>query len=122
MSKIRNESPFALDDRDDPYLGQTLGHYEIIRPLGHGGMGNVYQALDTSLQRYVALKLIRTATRLISDTPQLPDVRSDMYSLGVTLFEMTFSRWIHGATPAVFSAQTPHVSASGPSITAASLK
>jgi uncharacterized RDD family membrane protein YckC len=34
-------------------------------------MGSVYQALDTSLQRYVALKLIRTATHSISDTPNL---------------------------------------------------
>ncbi len=38
--------------------GTRLGHYEIIAPLGAGGMGEVYRARDTRLHREVALKLI----------------------------------------------------------------
>jgi serine/threonine protein kinase len=30
-------------------VGRTLGHYEIIEPLGAGGMGEAYRARDTRL-------------------------------------------------------------------------
>jgi hypothetical protein len=43
----------------DPWIGRQLGHFEIVDRLGGGGMGAVYRALDRSLQRYVAVKLIR---------------------------------------------------------------
>ncbi len=38
--------------------GQMVGHYQIIAPLGKGGMGEVYLASDAKLDRKVALKLL----------------------------------------------------------------
>ena len=49
--------PFATGDR--------LGPYEIVSLIGKGGMGEVYRARDTKLQRDVAIKVLPPA--LVND-------------------------------------------------------
>ena len=50
--------------------GTRLGPYEIVSPIGAGGMGEVYKARDTRLDRAVAIKVLPSH---LSDNAQLKE-------------------------------------------------
>src|SRR6516165_8341121 len=47
--------------------GMKLAHYEILSPLGAGGMGEVYRARDARLDRNVAIKVL---PERLADSPE----------------------------------------------------
>jgi eukaryotic-like serine/threonine-protein kinase len=51
--------------------GRLLGHYRIVHHIGSGGMGEVYLAEDTRINRQVAIKVVRTETEPYPGT--IPD-------------------------------------------------
>src|SRR3984893_3598332 len=67
-----DSSLLGLSDREPDELpsGTRLGPYEILAPLGEGGMGKVYKARDTRLDRLVAIKLLQTD---IADRPEVQE-------------------------------------------------
>jgi len=52
----------TVEDQVNSMIGRQFGSYRILLQLGAGGMGEVYQAEDTSLDRKVAIKFIRAGS------------------------------------------------------------
>ena len=57
FESARAKDPASLS----PVPSTRLGPYEIVAPLGAGGMGEVYRARDTKLNRDVAIKVLLPA-------------------------------------------------------------
>jgi serine/threonine protein kinase len=64
---------------------QRIGRYHVIRRLGHGGMGDVYLAHDDTLERDIAIKLVRVEADLRDEAKALAALRHPSI---VTIFEI----------------------------------
>src|ERR1019366_8489100 len=80
--------------------GTRLGPYEIVSPLGAGGMGEVYRAVDTRLQRLVAVKVLPPG--LASDADRLKRFEREARSASalnhpniVTILDVGFAKLPH---------------------------
>jgi len=69
--------------------GTRLGAYEIVQPLGAGGMGEVYRAWDPKLGRHVAIKVL--APHLASDPAALARFEREARAVAA-LFSISASR------------------------------
>ncbi|MCA9526248.1 MAG: serine/threonine protein kinase, partial [Myxococcales bacterium] len=91
-----------LDDAvpaQENLIGRTLdnGRYEIVKLIGEGGMGRVYQARQTSMDRMVALKILRA--QLALDEQLLARFQQEALSVSKLRHPNTITVYDYGRTP-----------------------
>jgi serine/threonine protein kinase len=92
-------------------IGETLGHYRIVREIGKGGMGVVYRAEDTTLARQVALKIL--PPEVAADADRRQRFRSEALALAalnhphiVTVHSVEEAGGVHFITMELVKGQT----------------
>jgi len=68
-----------LTDRSIDWQGKMLGHYRLLRLIGYGTMGELWQAEDSRLRRHVAIKLLPTT--LAEDTHILKAFTNEVHAI-----------------------------------------
>ena len=91
--------------------GKTLSHYRLLEEIGRGGMGVVYQALDTKLDRKVALKVL--PEEATADPDRLERFRREAKAVAalnhpgiVTIFSVEEAEGIHFLTMELVTGRT----------------
>lgn len=64
---VETTSPHPVSASSDLYAGDVLGPYRILSKLGQGGMGAVYKATHSKLDKVVALKVLSSQVTRLSD-------------------------------------------------------
>jgi tRNA A-37 threonylcarbamoyl transferase component Bud32 len=80
----------------DPMVGQVIGGYKVLERLGIGGMGAVYAAVETSIDKRSALKIVHPH---LSDDPKLPTLLAEARSVNAIGDEGIVDIYAFGTLP-----------------------